>query len=589
MQGHQRQGAGPSNQQTAGAGVKPGSPKGAAQATNGVRQQRRPSDAQQPQQTLQNQRRPSNLMAPPQFTVTPPDAPPQITVTPAQNASAASQNASAASRAAAAGRILGNCALGVNAVSATAPDQQLTIPSKASSGGMQACKETIVIGRLTDDCALAPEVRPTVHLITSLLKNRETLKHHVTHCFKKVADHAIDLEGLRKVQKLLSERVELPIEAFGTGDPLDFERFDFKGAGTLTINQTYKMVKYTLVEYRKDLGGVPDKVDIPTKTLESAGFTLKKDLGNGAFGFAKLATNKLGKEICIKCFPKDKVTPTALDDLSQEFQTLNLLSCKVIAGATEMFQDSGNYYMVGKYYKGGDFETVREKAIEQCVDLTEDWWRALFMQVLEGLVFMHQQAIIHCDIKEPNLMIKNTDFSEPKAVIIDLGVTVSLAKEDPKIPHGTPGYVPPETLETLKWFPTGDLFSLGVVVLQMVANKVPRGGSGGIFIEGCRTQQEVFVATRKRPHPIDLVPKLFKNLKPFANSLLSKKRQERPTAVQALNHPWFTGTEDATQSWAVREVCRGLKPANPFATQGITKTQLIQIMAEEEAELFEGS
>merc|ERR1719446_763044 len=113
--------------------------------------------------------------------------------------------------------------------------------------------------------------------------------------------------------------------------------------------------------------------------------------------------------------------------------------------------------------------------------------------------------MMHCDIKEPNLMVKTTDFSRPQVVIIDLGVTVSMAQEDSGCPHGTPGYVPPETLDTLMWFPRGDLFSLGVVMMQVVIDKVPdlsaqrdRTTLGGIFHEGCLTANEIFEATRTR-------------------------------------------------------------------------------------------
>merc|ERR1719235_2996342 len=101
-------------------------------------------------------------------------------------------------------------------------------------------------------------------------------------------------------------------------------------------------------------------------------------------------------------------------------------------------------------------------------------------------------------------MIKATDFSQPRAVIINLGVTVSMAKEDNGCPHGTPGYVPPETLETMMWFPRGDLFSMGVVIMQMMTNKIPSGSTCGIFQDGCKDVREIFAATRTRPAPLHL-------------------------------------------------------------------------------------
>lgn len=237
------------------------------------------------------------------------------------------------------------------------------------------------------------------------------------------------------------------------------------------------------------------------------------------------------------------------------------------------------YYMVGEVYKGGDFETLRSKAERQGVGINEDWWRELFRQVIEGIAFMHEQATIHCDIKEPNLMVKTTDFFKPQAVIIDLGVTVSMAAPPDGSPSGTPGYVPPETLETMLWFPKGDLFSMGVTMLQMVTNKVPcdSNPNGGIFQERCRNVEEVFLATRTRSAPMHLMPRQYPQLTSLVTKLLQKQRRTRPTASQALKDPWFRAGGDTTEgavgeSWALSAAASHLHPKNAFATVGLTSS-----------------
>jgi serine/threonine protein kinase len=185
-------------------------------------------------------------------------------------------------------------------------------------------------------------------------------------------------------------------------------------------------------------------------------------------------------------------------------------------------------------------------------------------------------------------MVKTCDFSAPEIVIIDLGVAVCIAKEDDGCPHGTPGYVPPETLETLMWFPRGDMFSMGVVMLQMIADKIPDDGPrdrstpGGIFHEGCDTVPEIFRATREREAPLELIPDDWPLLTRLVGKLLQKRRQDRPTAAIARKDPWFymaseneTGSQNITntgsaESWAPR-AWEKLRPKGKLATVGITK------------------
>merc|ERR1712048_1393030 len=105
------------------------------------------------------------------------------------------------------------------------------------------------------------------------------------------------------------------------------------------------------------------------------------------------------------------------------------------------------------------------------VDLDVEWYRHLYRQAFKGLEHLHQNCIVHCDIKEPNLMVKSDDFEEPEVVIIDLGL--SSAFHTLNNVSGTPGYMPPETWQKGDWFPRGDVFSMGVVCCQMLTGRVP--------------------------------------------------------------------------------------------------------------------
>mmetsp|Transcript_1803 Transcript_1803/g.2663 ORF Transcript_1803/g.2663 Transcript_1803/m.2663 type:complete len:288 (+) Transcript_1803:2-865(+) len=201
--------------------------------------------------------------------------------------------------------------------------------------------------------------------------------------------------------------------------------------------------------------------------------------------------------------------------------------------------------------------------------------------------------MIHCDIKEPNIMVKTEDFHQPQIVIIDLGVAKAMAASDEGIPHGTPGYVPPETWETKKWFPSGDIFCLGVVIVNLLTDKQPTSAGNedrrGIFVEGCSTMKEIFQATMKREPPLDLMPPDMPHLKTIAGMCLQKKMSDRPRSEEALKKLRRLFMVSRKSVAAAEDVDRRgsiplwLHPKNEFATVGITPS-FIANMEEEDQE-----
>jgi len=413
-----------------------------------------------------------------------------------------------------------------------------------------------------------------VDIINELLKVRNVLKRAVVQCFKRGVEDEdeeyVDCDGLKQVCQALSKVLELPMEAFGDLDN-NFLCFDFDGSGMLEVNEVYKVVKHQLRQYRKQLGGETQVVNMPFRTLQQAGYTVYKELGRGSQGVAKLAKDAAGREFCVKCLKKDSMSISGIEELQEEFQTLKLLEHENIAQVIELFYDSQFYYMVGEPYHGGDFMTLTQRAKEQQVPMTENWWRGIFRQCAEALEFMHEQSMMHCDIKEPNIMIKGNDFRKPEVVVIDFGVCRAMVTASNGMPGGTPGYMPPETIKQRKWFPRGDVFCLGVTFIQVLLDKSPPTGPrttttpGGIFVEGCRTIEDIFNATLTRKPPLDMMPPQLSDLSDLLAAMLTKDVTQRPTASQVLGKEWFDSVATPSKKGRSR---------NEWATVGITKSFL---------------
>jgi len=383
-----------------------------------------------------------------------------------------------------------------------------------------------------------------------LMSDRQQLKKDVVKCFKAVAGGRknIDIHALRQFMPLLAQRLNLPNAAFGDIEQTQ-QRFDFNGNGQFEVNEVYKLVKFSLYDYMKQIGARPE-VDIPHKSLASAGLRVTRELGSGSQATAMLATDTMGRERCVKVYRKGQMQVGGIAELKDEFEAMKLVACKNVAQIDEIFQDASSYYMVGDVMHGGDFVTLVMRARQAGANTDEAWHRNLFRQCFEALLFMHEQALMHCDIKEPNLMLKTPDYHNPHVVLIDFGVSTAMAKKDTGLAGGTPGYIPPETYELGKWFPGGDVFSMGVVMTQLVLGMVPNEKIGqpmiGIFLQGCTTFDMVRTATLTRPAPTHQIQ--YPGLGQLCAKCLTKQLQGRPKAPQVLRDPWFSGTSFAPSS-----------------------------------------
>jgi serine/threonine protein kinase len=194
---------------------------------------------------------------------------------------------------------------------------------------------------------------------------------------------------------------------------------------------------------------------------------------------------------------------------------------------------------------------------------------------------MHQQAMMHCDVKEPNLMLRTDDYHNPEIVIIDFGVAKAMTKDDGMC-SGTPGYMPPETMNTGKWHARGDVFSMGVVMMQLLTRKVPdedlmaqTGRLIGVFLDGCQTMDDIKMAVNTRQPPFHLMPPQMSGLTQICRKCLDKNFKNRPKAPVVLKDPWF----QSSVGQANIPIEQAMNAASDFCTVGITADMVASVPA----------
>ncbi len=177
-----------------------------------------------------------------------------------------------------------------------------------------------------------------------------------------------------------------------------------------------------------------------------------------------------------------------------------------------------------EYVGGGDIASKIEECKKRHFEINETTIWKYFCQILIGLKKLHDMKIIHRDIKSANLFLsKNYEVIK----LGDLGVA-KIAKQDfAKTQIGTPLYLAPEIWKNHLYDYRADIFSLGVVVYEMAALKVPFNGV---------SLQDLFKNINRGI--IKRVPKKYSNdLYNIIKLMLTKSPTKRPTASQLLAHP----------------------------------------------------
>jgi serine/threonine protein kinase len=318
-----------------------------------------------------------------------------------------------------------------------------------------------------------------------------------------------------------------------------FERFDFNGDGTLEFYQAKRSLKCVLYEVYHNYGGdVKEPVEFTTP--EEKGYTIIKELARGGQGAAILASSAEYGKVVLKTYEKSNPNAGTIDEHIAEMEVLRELQHEgYVMHAWDIFQDDKCVYCVNELMAGGDLEALREKAASADIALTQNYFQNIFRQTLLGLDHIHDHGLMHCDLKEPNIMMKTTDLRNPQVAIIDFGLAHVCA--GPGEAGGTPGYVPPETNSRHIWYPKGDIFSLGVAFFGLLADKTPNEklGKMGVFQEGCRTLEDVVLFTATRELPLHLISEEYPGAMSWLPGMCSKDKKPRPRALQLLEHPFF--------------------------------------------------
>ena len=267
-------------------------------------------------------------------------------------------------------------------------------------------------------------------------------------------------------------------------------------------------------------------------------YEIRSKLGQGGMGEVYLAEDtKLHRKVAVKILPADVASNRdRMERFVQEAKAASALNHPNIITIYEIDEMDSGHFIVTEFIDG---ETLRERRGLAFMKLHEILDVAI--QTASALSAAHEAGIVHRDVKPDNIMlrrdgiVKVLDFGLAKLAehtstqYVDMEAPTSIPiKTEPGMVMGTTAYMSPEQARGLQVDTRTDIFSLGVLIYEMAAGRLPFQGSSTIDILAA-------ILSDKEPPPLarythDAPPELER----IVAKALAKEREDRYQSAKDL-------------------------------------------------------
>jgi len=293
-------------------------------------------------------------------------------------------------------------------------------------------------------------------------------------------------------------------------------------------------------------------------------YELLEEIGRGAMGVVYLAQDPLiGRQVALKVF---RVGFSASDDelrnlyarFIREAQSAGILSHPNIVTVHDVAQSDGDTpaFIAMEYVEGRTLKEILDSPESMSHRRTAD----LVVQIAAALEYAHSMGVVHRDIKPGNILITPED----KVKITDFGIALVNA---PNITNhgqllGTPNYMAPEAIEDDNVDHRADLFSLGVVLYELLTRHKPFAGRNTTAVTH-RIVYEPFTPVTE--YVRDLPPHLVATI----DRALEKKPERRFQSAAEMAAALVQDRGVETFPHETLEIDQAAAPISPVDTQSV--------------------
>ncbi len=259
-------------------------------------------------------------------------------------------------------------------------------------------------------------------------------------------------------------------------------------------------------------------------------YEIMKQLGKGAMGVVYLGQDpRINRTTAIKTFRfTDDFEPEEAERMKETFfreaESAGTLSHPHIVTIYDAGEEQELAYIAMEYLEGEDLQKYTKQGrllpMRKVLEVVAD--------VADALAYAHDKGIVHRDIKPANIMLLKNGVVK----VTDFGIArvVATSQTQTGVVKGTPHYMSPEQISGEKVDGRSDLFSLGVMLYQLLTGKLPFTGSNPAAL----MHQIMNVPA---PNPKTINPKLSNAHVNIINKAMEKDREKRyQTGAQLATH-----------------------------------------------------
>ena len=263
------------------------------------------------------------------------------------------------------------------------------------------------------------------------------------------------------------------------------------------------------------------------RTVLNDRYEIQQRIGRGGMADVFLARDLLlDRPVAIKVlFPEFAVDPNFVERFRREAQSAANLNHPNIVGVYDWGQYANTYFMAMEYVQGRTLaDILRANGHVNSQQAAE-----IASEIAAALGFAHRNGVVHRDIKPANILIgangqvKVADFGIARAMNAPTESNLTQAGSV----MGTATYFSPEQAQGAQPDPRSDLYSLGIVLYEMVAGRPPFSGENPVSI--------AYKQVHEQPQPLNqLVADVPKSFEAIVAKLLAKKPEIRYATAEAV-------------------------------------------------------